>query len=146
MKKMKNNKVYLASGFFDDFQNKHVTSAEDFLRGKGFEVFSPREHQNDHLEFGSKEWREATFDNDIDHIVSCDFVFAILDDKMDEGVLFEIGYAYAIGRPVVLLDLSNRVINLMVSDSITAYLEDWEEAYDYDYQTLKHKAYTGEVI
>ncbi|PFW43766.1 nucleoside 2-deoxyribosyltransferase [Priestia megaterium] len=138
--------IYLASGFFDEFQNKHVTSAEDFLRSKGYGVFSPREHQNKHLEFGSKEWREATFDNDIDHIVSCDFVFAILDDKMDEGVLFEIGYAHAIGRPVVLLDLSNKIMNLMISDSITAYLEDWDEAYSYDYSTLKHKPYTGEVI
>ncbi|MDT0150021.1 nucleoside 2-deoxyribosyltransferase [Priestia aryabhattai] len=140
------SKIYLASGFFDDFQNKHVTSAEDYLRSKGFEVFSPREHQNEQLEFGSKEWRQATFDNDVNHIVWCDFVFAILDDKMDEGVLWEIGYAHAIGRPVVLLDLSNRVINLMVSDSITAYLEDWDDAYSYDLKTLRHKPYTGEVI
>lgn len=140
-------KCYLASGFFNDFQNKHVKSAEDFLRqSKGFEVFSPREHQNDELEFGSKEWRSATFNNDVDHIVWSDFVFAILDDDMDEGVLWELGYAFAIGRPIVILDLSNKVMNLMISDSLTAYFDGWEEALDYDYGTMKHKSYDGEVI
>jgi nucleoside 2-deoxyribosyltransferase len=139
-------KLYLASGFFNEFQNKHVTSAEDFLRGKGFDVFSPREHQNDDLVFGSMEWRKATFQNDIDHIDGCDFVFAILDNAMDEGVLMEIGYAYAKKKPIVVLNLSDKIMNLMVSDSLTAYLEDWEDAYDYDYKELPQKDYTGEVI
>jgi nucleoside 2-deoxyribosyltransferase len=139
-------KIYLASGFFNDFQLEHVSRAESFLREKGFEVFSPREHQHTEVEFGTMEWRALTFDNDIDNVVGSDFVFAILDDEMDEGVLVEIGYAYAIGRPIVLLDLSNKAINLMVSDSITAYLGDWDEAEAYDLTALMYKPYTGEVI
>ncbi|OMI07664.1 hypothetical protein BVL54_19765 [Bacillus paralicheniformis] len=144
---MKKRRVYLASGFFNEYQNAQVTKAEKFLREeKGFEVFSPREHQNPEVPFGTKEWRELTFDNDVLHIDYCDFVFAILDDDMDEGVLWELGYAFANGKPIVILDLSDKVINLMVSDSLTAYFWGWEEAYLYDYSTMKHKPYNGEVI
>ena len=139
-------RVYLASGFFNPFQLEAVAIAEDHLRGEGFDVFSPREHQHPELEFGSKEWREVTFDNDIDHIVKSDFVFAILDNDMDEGVLMEIGYAYAIGRPIVILDLSSKTINLMVSDSLTAYLSSWDDVKHYDFEKLRHVPYTGEVI
>jgi nucleoside 2-deoxyribosyltransferase len=139
-------KIYLASGFFNEFQLEHVAKAETFLREKGFEVFSPREHQHDEVEFGTKEWRALTFDNDVEHIVWSDFVFAILDNDMDEGVLWELGYAYAIGKPIVILNLSDKVMNLMISDSLTAYLEGWEEAVHYDYVALKHKSYDGEVI
>jgi nucleoside 2-deoxyribosyltransferase len=60
--------------------------------------------------------------------------------------LWELGYAYAIGRPIVILNLSDKVMNLMISDSLTAYLEGWEEAVHYDYVALKHKSYDGEVI
>jgi nucleoside 2-deoxyribosyltransferase len=101
---MKYQKVYLASGFFTEKQYKAVERAEKFLRSKGFEVFSPREHQFEDIPFGTKEWRAAVFDNDVNHILWADFVFAILDEKMDEGTLWELGYAFAHGKPIVLFN------------------------------------------
>jgi nucleoside 2-deoxyribosyltransferase len=143
---MNYQKVYLAGGFFNEKQLKAVERAEKFLRSKGFEVFSPREHQFKDLPFGSKEWRATVFDNDVEHILWSDFVFAILDEQMDEGTLWEMGFAFAHGKPIILFNDSDRKLNLMVSDSITAYFDKWEDVEKYDFQAMKHVAYNGEVI
>ena len=138
------NKIYLASGWFNENQERRVAEAEKVLRELGFDTFSPREHQNAHLEYGSKEWREATFDNDIDHVEWCDFVFAIYDEE-DSGTMMEIGYAYAIGKPIVVFHETGGYVNLMISDSLTAYLTNWDEVKAYDFQAMKHIPYEGEV-
>jgi len=141
----KYNKIYLASGWFNENQERRVAEAEKVLRGLGFDVFSPREHQNEHLEFGSIEWRQATFDNDIDHVEWCDFVFAIYDEE-DAGTMFECGYAHKLGKPVLIYHEGEDIVNLMLTDSLTAYFKTFDEVKEYDFQTMKHKPYTGEVI
>ncbi|WP_205728499.1 nucleoside 2-deoxyribosyltransferase [Bacillus wiedmannii] len=138
-------KVYLASGWFNPNQERRVAEAEKVLRGLGMDVFSPREHQCEEAEFGSKEWRELVFDNDIEHIIEADFVFAIYDE-MDAGTMMEIGYAYAIGRPVLIFNEQEEVLNLMISDSLTAYFDNFESVKAYDFAVMKHIPYTGSVI
>jgi len=141
----KYNKIYLAGGWFNENQERRIEEAEKVLRGLGFDVFSPREHQNEHLEFGTKEWREATFDNDIKHVHWSDFVVAIYDEE-DAGTMMEIGVAYAIGKPILVFHEGEDIVNLMITDSLTGYFKNWEEVKEYDFQTMKHKPYTGEVI
>lgn len=141
----KYNKIYLASGWFNENQERRVAEAEKVLRGMGFDVFSPREHQNEHLEFGSIEWRQATFDNDIDHVEGCDFVFAIYDEE-DAGTMMEIGYAHKCGKPVLIYHEGDDIVNLMITDSLTAYFKTFDEVKEYDFQAMKHKPYTGEVL
>ena len=59
-------------------------------------MFAPFEHQNKHLEFGSMEWRKATFKSDMDAVYESDIMVAILDGNYsDSGTAFEIGaYSY----------------------------------------------------
>jgi nucleoside 2-deoxyribosyltransferase len=140
-------KIYLASGFFNDFQLNAVERAEKTLRNKHFDVFSPREHQFTDLTFGTMAWRMATFNNDIEHIDNCDYVVAILDNDMDEGTLFEIGYAFARNKQVILIDLSTKnSLNLMVSDSIHAYLTSLPQLNGYDFSLMPKLEYDGKVI
>ena len=50
-------KIYLASPFFTDEETLVVATVENILRRRGYEVFSPREHEvRNGAEVGSPEW------------------------------------------------------------------------------------------
>lgn len=136
-------KIYLASPFFNETELERVDKVKEILDAKGLEVFSPKEHQNKHLEFGSLEWRKATFDNDVDHIDWCDVVVAIISQGNydDSGTAWELGYAYATGKPIVLVNLTGETINLMIADSLHALITSYKELKEYDFEELKKIPY-----
>lgn len=140
-------KVYLASPFFDDAELERVDKVKEILDSKGLEVFSPKEHQNEHLEFGSIEWRKATFENDVKHIDWCDVVVAIIckGNYDDSGTAWELGYAYAINKPVVLVNITGETINLMIADSIHALITSYDELRGYDFEKMEKKPYLNYV-
>lgn len=140
-------KVYLASPFFDDAELERVDKAKEILDSKGLEVFSPKEHQNEHLEFGSIEWRKATFENDVKHIDWCDVVVAIIckGNYDDSGTAWELGYAYATNKPVVLVNITGETINLMIADSIHALITSYDELKEYDFEKMEKKPYLNYV-
>ena len=143
----KNIKIYLASGFFNAEEIGRMEIVRDILRQKGLEVFVPMENQFKELEFGSVEWREKTFNNDIKNIDEADIVVAINSNSYDDsGTMFEIGYAYATNKPVIVFSNTGSVLNLMITDSLHAYLTSYEELYNYDFDKLEKIPYTGEVI
>ncbi|WP_368248223.1 nucleoside 2-deoxyribosyltransferase [Clostridium perfringens] len=140
-------KVYLASPFFNPIEVERVDKVKEILDAKGLEVFSPKEHQNKHLEFGSKEWRKATFKNDVDHIDWCEVVVAIISQGNydDSGTAWELGYAYATNKPVILVNLTGETINLMIADSLHALITSYEELENYDFEKLTEIPYSQYV-
>ena len=140
-------KIYLASPFFDDVELERVDKVREILDSKGLEVFSPKEHQNEHLEFGSIEWRKATFENDVKHIDWCDVVVAIIckGNYDDSGTAWELGYAYATNKPVVLVNITGETINLMIADSIHALITSYDELKEYDFEKMEKKPYLNYV-
>ena len=140
-------KVYLASPFFEDAELERVDKVKEILDSKGLEVFSPKEHQNEHLEFGSIEWRKATFENDVKHIDWCDVVVAIIckGNYDDSGTAWELGYAYATNKPVVLVNITGETINLMIADSIHALITSYDELKEYDFEKMEKKPYLNYV-
>ena len=140
-------KVYLASPFFDDAELERVNKVKEILNSKGLDVFSPKEHQNEHLEFGSIEWRKATFENDVKHIDWCDVVVAIIckGNYDDSGTAWELGYAYATNKPVVLVNITGETINLMIADSIHALITSYDELKEYDFEKMEKKPYLNYV-
>lgn len=141
------SKIYLASPFFTDKQLAYVDIAEKLLRKQGHTVFSPRENQLEGYEFGSREWRTDVFRNDIKHIHWCDYVLAILRDNYDDtGTAMEVGYAFALGKPVLVINPDDTTLNLMITDSLHAYFTSWTDLLNYDFETLPIKPYTGDVI
>ena len=140
-------KVYLASPFFDDAELERVDKVKEILDSKGLDVFSPKEHQNEHLEFGSIEWRKATFENDVKHIDWCDVVVAIIckGNYDDSGTAWELGYAYATNKPVVLVNITGETINLMIADSIHALITSYDELKEYDFAKMEKKPYLNYV-
>ena len=140
-------KVYLASPFFNPVENERVDKVKEILEAKELEVFSPKEHQHKELEFGSKLWRKATFRNDVDHIDWCDIVVGIISNGNydDSGTAWELGYAYATGKPIILVNLTGETINLMIADSLYALITNYEELEGYDFEKLKTIPYENYV-
>ena len=143
----KSKKVYLASPFFDDMQIERMEKVRDILREKGLDVFVPLEHQHKELEFGSLEWRDATFKSDVKGIDDADIVVAImsLGNFDDSGSAWEVGYAYAKGIPVVLVNLTGDTINLMIADSLHALITSYDELLTYDFNKLEKVPYLNYV-
>lgn len=139
-------KVYLASPFFNDKEIAVMASVRDVLRGKGLDVFVPNEHQNKHLEFGSMEWRKATFNGDVAGIDNADVVVAILDGNYsDSGTCWECSYAYCNNIPLVVVNLEGKTINLMIAESLHAIIPSLEALENYDFDTLPKIEYTDYV-
>lgn len=139
-------KVYLASPFFNDVEIERMESVRDILRGKGLDVFVPNEHQNPQYEFGSLDWRKATFKSDMDAIYDCDVMVAILDSNMmDSGTAFEMGICHQINKPLIVVNLEGKTINLMIAESLHALVGSYEELKNYDFETLPKVPYLDYV-
>ncbi|WP_231120619.1 nucleoside 2-deoxyribosyltransferase [Bacillus safensis] len=151
-KEGKGLRVYLASPFFSEEQIAEVERLEQALISNPHvsEVFSPMRNQIDSLEFGSLEWRQAIFENDVTHIDWADVVVAVhdyFDDKTDAGTAWEMGYTYAKGKPVFLLQEKKGVpVNLMLSESIVAYFVNADEIAEYDFTNPQNIRFYGEVF
>jgi nucleoside 2-deoxyribosyltransferase len=113
-------KVYLASGWFNEEQAKELTSLEDIFdaRKEFFDLASPRRI------FvcppsATKEVQNATFHGNLEHIQTADFLLVNTRDK-DIGTIWEAGYAYACGKPIVYFCAGlpeNASFNLMLARS-----------------------------
>lgn len=140
-------KIYLASPFFNSEETNKLEMVKTILRDKGLDVFVPNEHQNPQLEFGSLEWRAATFKSDVDAIDNCDVMVAIncQGNYDDAGTMWEIGYAFAKGIPVVVFNNTGKTINLMIADSLHSLLTSYDELQEYDFDKLEKKPYLDYV-
>ena len=142
-------KIYLASPFFNETELKHVEQIETILRLEGHTVFSPRENQLPQFELGSFEWRTNVFRNDINHIKWADCVVAIVSDNYDDtGTSFEVGYAYAMGKPIYVYNPNGEesILNLMVTDALHGYFETLGDVATYDFQEAPAKPYMKAVM
>ena len=88
------HQIYIAAPFFNIQQFDFLNEIVQFLKGKRLKVLSP---------FHNIGTGEARFiaNEDLKEIKNSKVVFALLDD-LDPGTIFEIGYARALGIPVVI--------------------------------------------
>lgn len=140
-------KIYLASPFFDEHEVVRMEKVRDILRAKGLDVFVPNEHQNPSLEFGTLEWRKATFESDVNGIDNADCVVAVIckGNYDDSGTAWEIGYAFAKGIPVVVVNTTGETINLMIADSLHTLVTSYKGLENYDFDKMERKPYLNYV-
>ncbi|CAJ1227513.1 nucleoside 2-deoxyribosyltransferase [Levilactobacillus zymae] len=143
--------IYLAGPFFDDEQLERIGRAEQALaqNPQVGHVFSPRAHEVRDFEMGTPAWCAKTFKMDTDQIDAADVVVALadyVDDQVDSGTAFEIGYAYHSHTPVILVHEKDNIVNLMLAESLQAYLTHTDDLVTYDFAQLPANRYEGEVI
>jgi len=131
---MKNKKkIYLASSLFTHAELEYNRELKDIMIKKGFSVFLPQEDAEDAAAEREKQNQECIFEKCLEGVNSSDIVVAVLDGvDVDSGTAWEIGYAYARGKPVIGLrtdfrTLSDGIVNLMVEMSIVALARDEDE-------------------
>ena len=137
-------RVYLASPFFNEKQIERIEGVEEALADLGIDVFSPRKVKY-HEEFGTKEWRDKVYKTNVENIQRADFVVAIYDEE-DSGTMWEIGYAIASFKKVIVVKHTDQPVNLMISDSCHAFVHGPEELRGYNFFTFPKIPYVGDVF
>lgn len=143
--------IYLAGPFFDEEQIDRVSRLEMLLASHPQigEVFSPRKHQHEEYEMFSPAWQTVTYQGDVQAIDDADVVVAIVDyvdDQVDSGTAWEIGYAHATGHPIILFKEKPGSVNLMLGKSLTAFLTKESQLAEYDFDQLPSIPYDGEMF
>ena len=108
---------YFASPFFNPEQVEREERMIAHLRSLRFKVFSPKE--SCHLDAkASQQSREDVFNSNCHAIDTSRAVFAVTDGK-DMGTIWEAGYAYGTGKPVIYFaeTLGDNQFNLMLAQS-----------------------------
>lgn len=140
-------RVYLASPFFNEKEIACLEQVEKILIEKGLAVFSPMRHPlPETVSVGSRQWSIETFMDDVKHIKWAEIVVGIYHGNYsDSGTAWELGYAYATDKPVILVHVEeDGVSNLMVHEGAHANVT-LKTLKDYDFDTLPSSFYQGKM-
>jgi nucleoside 2-deoxyribosyltransferase len=120
-------RIYFAGPLFTTAERDFNARVGARLREAGHEVFLPQDQES------STHDARRIFRNDVDHIDWSNVVVGVMDGPdPDSGTAWEIGYAYATKRPIILLRTDFRTMselddgapyNLMLTESATEHLE-----------------------
>jgi len=143
-------KVYIAAPFFREGERERIEALRKFFEEDDFyseyEFFYPMDHViDDGAVMSNEEWAKAVFDMDLKALEHSDLVIAIYDKQYsDSGTAWEIGYAAALGTPIILLctDLNaeNSIMPICSASKVYDYQkfvdgEFWDFD-DFDFETL----------
>lgn len=115
------HKIYLAGPFFTSSQLATAETVEAACKAAGVDAFSPRLRcccpPN-----ATISQRRLSFEMNTEAIKQCDLVLACIDD-FDAGTMWEMGYAYALKKPVYAYTLvPGRGLNLMLAQSCSGFI------------------------
>ena len=82
-------------------------------------------------------------------LTRADVVVAVLDDHegiTDPGTAFKIGAAHVRNKPVIAFHEKAAAVNLMLTESVQAYLTDLAARTAYDFEAMAHRAFVGDYI
>jgi nucleoside 2-deoxyribosyltransferase len=99
-------KIYFAAPLFSISERAYNLNCATVLEDEGYEVFLP---QRDAGELGVNGYASDIYYKDITGLDGANAVVAVLNHRaLDEGTVYEIGYAHAKGKPVIILCDSER--------------------------------------
>lgn len=112
-------KVFLAAPLFSEAERLFNSKVAGELREKGFEVWLAQEAP--FIQQGTHKEKKMIYEDDVSALNASDVVVAVLDGmEVDAGVAYEMGYAKALGKPIVGLKTDYRTfsekekVNLML--------------------------------
>ncbi|MBU4077572.1 MAG: nucleoside 2-deoxyribosyltransferase [Euryarchaeota archaeon] len=115
--------VYLAAPLFSEAELDFNRMLRDEIKSSGFNVFLPQEDSNNVKDRDDRQ--SIIFSKNEAAIESSDIIVAVVDGAdVDSGTAWEIGYAYARGKPILGLRTDFRTlgiegtVNLMIERSV----------------------------
>ncbi len=115
--------VYLAAPLFTGAELDFNRKLRDEIKKAGFDVFLPQEDSNNIKD--EKNRQKIIFNKNLAAIDKADILVSVVDGAdVDSGTSWEIGYAYALGKPVLGLRTDFRTlgiegtVNLMIERSV----------------------------
>lgn len=136
-------KIYLAASFayMDKEQTRKRCEAIDeavtTLKLKGFDVYVPHEMKIPNAwDYTMQEWGLMVFSRDVAEIDKSDLVVMLSWGKENNaGAAWEVGYAFAKGKKVVVVAMSDAPQSLMVLHGSYAQIK-YENLFDYDFDIM----------
>ena len=123
-------RAYIAGPLFDEGERWWIERVEQTVAALGYETFLPHRDNPSKDEFNVAD----IFANDRRGIDRCDVVVASLNGlTTDDGTAWELGYAFALGKPIVGLHtdwrrrFDHEVVNLMIECSLTDLVRSLED-------------------
>lgn len=121
-------KVYLAGPFFDDGERERIEKVRTYFstgeRKDNYELFVPMDHFiPDGEKMSNMDWAKAVFKMDTEALENADLLVAVYDKHYsDSGTAWELGYAYGLGIPVILLctdlEADNSIMPIVAADTV----------------------------
>jgi nucleoside 2-deoxyribosyltransferase len=128
-------KVFLAAPLFSEAEREFNSKTAKRLRDNGFEVWLAQEAP--FIQHDTHKEKKAIYESDVSALNASDVVVAILDgSEVDAGVAYEIGYATALGKPIIGLKTDYRTfsgmeeVNLMLEVPLIKICKNIEEIKD----------------
>jgi nucleoside 2-deoxyribosyltransferase len=104
--------IFLAAPLFSESERDFNSRIAKKLRESGLEVWLAQESQ--FIQEGTYEEKRRIYEGDISALKASDVVVAVLDGvEVDAGVAYEIGYAKALGKPIIGLKTDYRTFSKM---------------------------------
>ncbi|RXE56791.1 nucleoside 2-deoxyribosyltransferase [Methanoculleus taiwanensis] len=123
------HRIYLAGPLFTEAELAYNLVLYDLLTRHLFDVYLPQE-VGDNSSCRDREEHRAIFDRHVRALREADIVVAVCDGAdADSGTAWEMGYAYALGKPVIVLRTDFRMagrhecVNLMLEESAVVVLK-----------------------
>lgn len=146
-------RIYLAGPFFSEKQIDRIHRIEQALQNNATvdSFFSPMEtNTTDNAgKQGTPEWARLVYQLDTKEIDRADVVCAVSDfthQNMDSGTAFEVGYAAASHKPIIVLQELDEPLNLMIGQALHYYTKSVVQIASYDFKLLPQQAYTGKTF
>ena len=131
-------KVYIACTLFNIHDKKYLEEIAEILESNGYDCFLPHRDQVVKLEerrsvdLMSQETKDTIFQTDLDALEKADITVALITGQdIDSGTSSEIGYTYAMKKPVLAIDADERRYrNLFVEGMLTITINDTHQLLD----------------
>ena len=130
-------RIYLATTLALD-KREDMYSALELLRKKGLSVYAPVEHIIPNAwDYPNNEWGLMVFESDVNAINSADIVVMLSYGRLSTaGANWEAGYAFGIGKRVIIVEMTDEIMSLMVANGRYATVKGLEGLDNYDFETM----------